>query len=41
VYEVAGAVSDQELETMVRLATELKDSTVTWLRKFHPELLKG
>src|SRR5882762_4579290 len=39
VYDVAGAVSDQELEAMVKLATELKDSTVAWLHKFHPELL--
>jgi hypothetical protein len=40
-YDVAGAVSDQELEAMVTLATELKDSTKQWLRNFHPELLKG
>jgi hypothetical protein len=41
VYDVAGAVSDQELEAMVKLAHELKDCTVAWLHKFHPELLKG
>ena len=41
VYDVAGSVSDQELEAMVKLATELKDSTITWLKKSHPELLKG
>ena len=41
VYDVAGAVSDQELEAVVKLATELKDSTTTWLKKSHPELLKG
>jgi hypothetical protein len=41
VYDVAGAVSDQELEALVKLATELKDGTITWLHKFHPELLKG
>jgi hypothetical protein len=40
VYDVAGAVSDQELEAVVKLATELRDSTLTWLQKFHPELLK-
>jgi len=39
-YDVAGAVSDQELEAIVKLATELRDSTLTWLRKTHPELLK-
>jgi hypothetical protein len=41
VYDVAGAVSDQELETMVKLANELKDSTIAWLHGFHPELLKS
>ena len=40
VYDVAGAVSDQELEAMVKLANELKESTITWLQMFHPELLK-
>ena len=41
VYDVAGAVSDQELEAMVKLATELKDSADSWLRQFHPDLLQG
>jgi hypothetical protein len=41
VYDVAGAVSDQELEAIVKLAIELKDSTMAWLQKFHRELLKG
>jgi hypothetical protein len=40
VYDVAGAVSDQELEAVVKLATELRDGTLTWLQKFHPDLLK-
>ena len=40
VYDVAGAVSDQELEAMVKLAIELKEETVAWLQKFHPELLR-
>ena len=40
VYDVAGAVSDQELEAMVKLALELKDATGIWLQKLHPELLK-
>ena len=39
VYDVAGAISDQELEAMVKLANELKDSTIAWLHRFHPELL--
>jgi hypothetical protein len=41
VYDVAGAVSDQELEAMVNLAKELKDAAIAWLREIHPELLKG
>jgi DNA uptake protein ComE-like DNA-binding protein len=40
VYDVAGAISDQELEAMIKLANELKDSTVVWLQKFHQELLE-
>ena len=40
VYDVAGAVSDQELKSMVSLAKELKDSTIAWLRETHPELLE-
>jgi hypothetical protein len=40
VYDVAGAVTDQELEAIMKLAIELKDSTVAWLQKHHPELLK-
>jgi hypothetical protein len=40
VYDVAGAVSDQELEAMIKLANELKDIVLSWLQKFHPELLK-
>ena len=40
VYDVAGAVSDQELEAMMALARELKDSTIAWLREFHPDLLQ-
>jgi hypothetical protein len=40
-YDVAGSVSDQELEAMVKLAIELRNSTVAWLQKVHPELLKG
>jgi hypothetical protein len=40
VYDVAGAVSDQELETMVKLAIELKDTIIAWLQKSHPELLR-
>lgn len=40
VYDVAGAVSDQELEAMVKLAVELKEEVAAWLQKFHPELLR-
>ena len=40
VYDVAGAISDQELEAMLKLANELKDRTLAWLQEFHPELLQ-
>lgn len=39
VYDVAGAISDQELQSMIRLAGELKNSTIAWLRETHAELL--
>jgi hypothetical protein len=41
VYDVAGAVSDQELQAMIKLANELKDTTLSWLQKAHPKLLKA
>ena len=40
VYDVAGAVSDQELEAMIKLTNELKNTTLAWTKEFHPELLK-
>ena len=39
VYDIAGAVSDQELQAVVKLANE--DGTIAWLQKFYPELLTG
>ena len=41
VYDVAGAVSDQELKEIAKLATELNSQVTLWLQKSHPELLKG
>ncbi len=40
-YDVSGAISDQELEAMVKLAIQLKGIVVAWLQKVHPELLNG
>jgi hypothetical protein len=40
VYDVAGAVSDQELKDLAKLATELNTQVTLWLQKSHPELLK-
>jgi hypothetical protein len=40
VYDIAGAVSDQELEAMMKFAEKLRNDTLTWLRNLHPELLK-
>jgi hypothetical protein len=41
VYDVAGAVSDQELREIARLATALHSQVTLWLQKSHPELLKS
>lgn len=38
-YDVAGSVSDQDLDSMIRLAIDLKNSTISWLKNVHPELL--
>ena len=40
-FDVAGAVPGQELRAMVKLAEELKNNTLAWLRNFHPELWKA
>ena len=39
-YDVAGAVSDQDLEQTIKLATELRAQVIEWLKNNHPELLK-
>jgi hypothetical protein len=41
VYDVAGAISDQELDSMIGLASELKQNTMAWLREVHPKLIEG
>jgi hypothetical protein len=40
-YDVAGSISDQDLDAATKLAVELKDSITAWLKKIHPELMKG
>ena len=34
-------IESLELEAMMALARELKDSTIAWLREFHPDLLQS
>ena len=41
IYDVAGAVSDQDLKEIAKVATELHSQVTLWLRKSHPELLNG
>jgi hypothetical protein len=41
IYDVSGAVSDQELKEMAKVATELHKQVTLWLQRSHPELLKG
>jgi hypothetical protein len=38
-YDVAGAVSDQELAEMTKLAATLQNQVTQWLKKSHPEFL--
>jgi len=39
IYDPAGAVSDQDLKEIAKVATELHRQVTLWLRKSHPELL--
>src|ERR1700679_1874291 len=39
-YDVAGNISEQELEQAIKVAEELQQSISTWLGLNHPELLK-
>ena len=41
IYDVAGAISDQDLREITKLANELQSLVTAWLRKSHPELLKN
>jgi len=38
IYDVAGAVSDQELKEMAKLANELHRLVTDWIKKAHPQL---
>jgi hypothetical protein len=40
-YDSAGNVSDQELDEVIKVADELRQSVTVWLRENHPELTKG
>jgi hypothetical protein len=40
-YDSAGNISAQELELAIRTGIELRSSVIAWLKKNHPELLKG
>ena len=40
-YDMAGAVTEQELRQMIKLATELQRQVKDWVNLTHPELLKG
>lgn len=39
-YDSAGNVSKQELDSVIKTATELKSRVLAWLHENHPELLK-
>ena len=40
-YDMAGAVTEQELERMIKLANEVQKQVIVWVAKTNPELLKG
>ena len=40
-YDTAGNVSQQELDQAIQVAHEHQNSVIAWLRKNHPELMKG
>jgi hypothetical protein len=40
-YDVAGAVSTQELQSLLKVAGQLRTSVLAWLQERHPELLKS
>jgi hypothetical protein len=40
-YDVAGAVSDQDLKQTTKIAIELQNQVTLWLKKSHHDLLKG
>ena len=39
-YDRAGMVSEQEVEEMIAVATEVEDRVKSWLRRNHPSLLE-
>ena len=40
IYDAAGAVSDQDLREITKLANELQSQVTRWLRQTHPGFLK-
>jgi len=40
-YDSAGNVSDQELDDVIKVADELRQTVTAWLLKNHPELTAG
>ncbi len=40
-YERPGMISDHEASEMIELAEEIRDRVKAWLKKNHPDLLKG
>lgn len=40
-YEKAGSISDREAEEMSRLAQDLRDQVIAWLKTNHPGSLRA
>jgi uncharacterized protein (UPF0332 family) len=41
IYEVAGAVSEQEVRSIIAAAEDLHNRVIQWFNEHHPELLQG
>jgi hypothetical protein len=40
-YDVAGSVTQQDLQQMIKVADELQKTVTDWLKVHHPELMKS
>jgi hypothetical protein len=39
-YELAGSVSDHEVDELIKIASELREQFLVWIKKEHPGIIK-